>query len=182
MPRKVEQVAGSDPVDVVAGRLGHGRQAQAQFLQSFFRGHPDLRLLKGLGVAERSLPSRRLLRNLVVWSGPGYPLPPGLVFRFGGRWGKIRERGGRPARPVRRAGPNGPGRMAADIPLSGVEMNRFEDAPEYANALVDRVQTQWFPELARARIKVLFDVKRRKSRGNWVSGPDSADQRGSCAT
>ena len=47
-------------------------------------------------------------------------------------------------------------------------MNRFEDVSEYVVALVDRVQGQWFPELARARFKVLFDTKRRKSRGNWV--------------
>ena len=47
-------------------------------------------------------------------------------------------------------------------------MNRFEDVSDYVVALVDRVQGQWFPELARARFKVLFDTKRRKSRGNWV--------------
>ncbi len=47
-------------------------------------------------------------------------------------------------------------------------MNRYEDVSEYVTALVDRVQTQWFPELARARFKILFDTKRRKSRGNWI--------------
>ena len=47
-------------------------------------------------------------------------------------------------------------------------MNRFEDAPDAVVELVDKVREQWFPELARARVKVLFDTKRRKSRGNWV--------------
>ena len=46
--------------------------------------------------------------------------------------------------------------------------NRFEDVPDSVLNLVDRVQEQWFPELARARIKVLFDTKKRMSRGLWV--------------
>ena len=46
--------------------------------------------------------------------------------------------------------------------------NRFEDVPDSVLNLVERVREQWFPELARARIKVLFDTKKRMSRGLWV--------------
>jgi hypothetical protein len=46
--------------------------------------------------------------------------------------------------------------------------NRFEDAPESVIALVDEVQDKWFPELSRARFKILFDTKKRKSRGLWI--------------
>jgi len=49
-------------------------------------------------------------------------------------------------------------------------VTRFEDAPEYVISLVDQIQTTYFPELARAKIKVLYDLKQRKSKGNFVLG------------
>lgn len=47
-------------------------------------------------------------------------------------------------------------------------MLRFEDAPEWVINLVDRVQRETFPELAQAKIKIIFDLKKRKSRGAYI--------------
>lgn len=47
-------------------------------------------------------------------------------------------------------------------------MDRFEDAPEWVRSMVERVRTTWFPELANAKIKTLFDLKKRKSRGSYI--------------
>lgn len=49
-------------------------------------------------------------------------------------------------------------------------MVRFEDVPVEVTAMVDKVIAKWFPELARARIKVVFDIKKRKSKGMYVFG------------
>ena len=49
-------------------------------------------------------------------------------------------------------------------------MNRFEDANQEVTDLVNRVIGENFPELARARIKMVFDVKKRSSRGMYVFG------------
>ena len=47
-------------------------------------------------------------------------------------------------------------------------LNRYEDVPQEVTDFAEKVRAQYFPELARARIAVLFDLKRRKSRGNWI--------------
>jgi hypothetical protein len=47
-------------------------------------------------------------------------------------------------------------------------MSRYEDAPEHVRDLLDQVQTTWFPNLARAKFKVLFDLKGRKSKGHHI--------------
>jgi len=47
---------------------------------------------------------------------------------------------------------------------------RFEDVTENVNMLVRNVKDRWFPELANAKIKVLFDLKKRTSGGRMVLG------------
>ena len=47
-------------------------------------------------------------------------------------------------------------------------LNRYEDSPQEVADFAEQVRARYFPELARARIAVLFDLRRRKSRGNWI--------------
>jgi len=49
-------------------------------------------------------------------------------------------------------------------------MGRFEDATEDVLNLVEYVRKEWFPELVNAKIKVIFDLKKRLSKGKLVLG------------
>lgn len=49
-------------------------------------------------------------------------------------------------------------------------MGRYEDVPESVNDLVNEVKNRWFRELVNARIKVLFDLKKRTSGDKLVMG------------
>lgn len=49
-------------------------------------------------------------------------------------------------------------------------MSRYEDAPPEVIELVEGVRDSVFPELRRAKIKVLFDLKGRRSRGQFILG------------
>ena len=42
---------------------------------------------------------------------------------------------------------------------------RFEDAPQEAKDLLRNIRTEHFPELRNAKIKLIFDLKRRKAKG-----------------
>lgn len=48
--------------------------------------------------------------------------------------------------------------------------SRFEDAPSQVINLVETVREKWFPELEGAKIKVVFDLKKRVSGGKLVLG------------
>jgi hypothetical protein len=45
---------------------------------------------------------------------------------------------------------------------------RYEDAPESVTAMLHKVRTECFPELVNAKILVLFDLKKRGSKGMVV--------------
>jgi hypothetical protein len=47
---------------------------------------------------------------------------------------------------------------------------RYEDADDQVMSLVNRIVTRNFPELTNAKIKVLFDLRKRKSGGHMVLG------------
>ncbi|MBF0456354.1 MAG: hypothetical protein HQK99_00475 [Nitrospirae bacterium] len=47
---------------------------------------------------------------------------------------------------------------------------RYEDAPTETVAVVDEVRGEFFPELVNVNIKIIYDLKARKSRGNLVLG------------
>ena len=47
---------------------------------------------------------------------------------------------------------------------------RYENVPESVKMVVRNVKEQWFPELANARMKVLFDLKKKMSGGKMVLG------------
>lgn len=49
-------------------------------------------------------------------------------------------------------------------------MGRFEDAPEQVVALVNKIRTETFRQLNSAKIKVLYDTKKRMSGGKLVLG------------
>ncbi len=49
-------------------------------------------------------------------------------------------------------------------------MSRYQDPPAEVLDLVDRVRREWFPYLVNAKIKVLFDTKKRMSGGHFVLG------------
>lgn len=49
-------------------------------------------------------------------------------------------------------------------------MSRYEDPSADVIELVEWVQAEWFPYLRNARIKVVFDTKKRSSRGYFVLG------------
>lgn len=49
-------------------------------------------------------------------------------------------------------------------------MDRYEDPGAEVLDLVDYVKREWFPYLVNASIKVLFDIKKRSSRGHFVLG------------
>jgi hypothetical protein len=49
-------------------------------------------------------------------------------------------------------------------------MSRFEDAPDQVVELMNKIRQGNFPELRSAKIKVLFDTKKRKSGGKLVLG------------
>ena len=49
-------------------------------------------------------------------------------------------------------------------------MGRYEDVPESVKMVVRNVKEQWFTELANARIKVLFDLKKKMGGGKMVLG------------
>lgn len=49
-------------------------------------------------------------------------------------------------------------------------MDRYEDPLPEVLDLVDHVQREWFPYLVNAKIKVLFDTKKRSSKGHFVLG------------
>lgn len=49
-------------------------------------------------------------------------------------------------------------------------MSRFEDAPDQVVELMNRIRKEVFPELRSAKIKVLYDTKKRKSGGKLVLG------------
>jgi hypothetical protein len=48
--------------------------------------------------------------------------------------------------------------------------SRFEDAPDQVVELMNKIRQGNFPELRSAKIKVLFDTKKRKSGGKLVLG------------
>jgi predicted metallopeptidase len=48
--------------------------------------------------------------------------------------------------------------------------NRFEDAPTSVEELVNRVISKDFDRLSGARIKIIFDTKKRSSGGKYVLG------------
>ena len=47
-------------------------------------------------------------------------------------------------------------------------MSRFEDVTEDVIDLVEYVRKEWFPELGSAKIKIMFDLKKRLSVGKVV--------------
>lgn len=47
---------------------------------------------------------------------------------------------------------------------------RFEDAPEWVIDLMEQVRTEHFPLLARAKIKVVYDLKKRTKQGRQLLG------------
>jgi len=47
-------------------------------------------------------------------------------------------------------------------------MSRFEDAPEQVSDFVESVMLEHFPHVQGALIKVMFDLKKRKSGGKYV--------------
>ena len=49
-------------------------------------------------------------------------------------------------------------------------MSRFEDVTEDVLNLVGYVRKEWFPELVNAKMKILFDLKKRSSGGKLVLG------------
>jgi len=48
--------------------------------------------------------------------------------------------------------------------------SRFEDAPSQVITVVETVKDKWFPELDGARIKVVFDLKKRTSGDKLILG------------
>lgn len=48
--------------------------------------------------------------------------------------------------------------------------NRYEDVPQDVLYLAAYVQKEWFPYLINAKVKVLFDTKKRASKGRFVLG------------
>jgi hypothetical protein len=49
-------------------------------------------------------------------------------------------------------------------------MIRFQDVPESVENLVNEVKNRYFRELVNAKIKVLFDLKKRTSSGKLIMG------------
>ena len=49
-------------------------------------------------------------------------------------------------------------------------MSRFEDVTENVIELFDNVRREFYPELRNAKIKIIFDNKKRKSGGKLVIG------------
>lgn len=47
---------------------------------------------------------------------------------------------------------------------------RYEDAPTEAIVIVDEVRAEFFPELINVNIKIIYDLKARKSKGSLVLG------------
>jgi hypothetical protein len=47
---------------------------------------------------------------------------------------------------------------------------RYEEAPEWVIALLEKVRERYFPELRNAKIKLLFDTKKRRSGAQMVLG------------
>ena len=47
---------------------------------------------------------------------------------------------------------------------------RYEDAPENVTILLRRVMSEHFPELVNAKIKILFDLKKKMAGGKLVLG------------
>lgn len=48
--------------------------------------------------------------------------------------------------------------------------SRFEDVPEWVNEMLVKIRNENFTSLASARIKVLYDIKKRMSGGKLVLG------------